>query len=189
MRSQGTGDAPSDRSDGARGAVDKGWSTALRAGVLGSAVLGAALLIASEFMTLYRVGTTTADHPIGAVTTGSNDTYALIPIAVVAVVLAFGAVVRGSRPALLALGALGVATLLLALIGDWPTAHATGMVGNAAAGFQKGSAKPQAGLYIETLGAIVLIISSGCGILLAAPGGARQGRPRAPAAGAGSPPA
>lgn len=140
---------------------------------MGGAVLGALLLIASEFTTLYRVATLNGVRPISSTTTGSHDAYALIPIALVAVALAYGAVVRGSRPALLALGALGVATLLIALIGDLPDARATGMVGNSATHYQSAGAKPQAGLYIETLGAIVLIISSGCGILLAAPGGRR----------------
>lgn len=150
-------------------------------------MLGAVLLIASEFMTLYRVATTTGGHPISSTSTGSHDTYALILIALVAVTLAYGAAVKGSRVALLALGALGLATLLIALIGDLPDAQATGMVGSAATQFQQGSAKPQAGLYIETLGAILLIIAAGCGILLGAPGGAREGRQRGPADGPDGP--
>ncbi len=149
---------------------------ALRAGVLGGAVLGAVLLIASEFMTLYRVATTNGDTFIKSVSTGSHDAYALILIALVAVALAYGASVMGSRVALLALGALGLATLLIALIGDLPDAQATGVVGNSGSHFALAGAKPQVGLYIETLGAILLIIASGCGLLLGAPGGA----PRAP---------
>ena len=184
MQSPGPPDAPERRWSGVRKRVDEGWSTALKVGVLGGAVLGAALLVASEFMPLYRVATTTGDMPIKSVSTGSHDAYALILIALVAVALAYGGAVRGSRVALLALGALGLATLLIALIGDLPDAQATGVIGNSGTHFQQAAAKPQAGLYVETLGAILLIISSGCGILLGAPAGTQR-RPR-PAAGDGA---
>ena len=68
---------------------------------------------------------------------------------------------------------LGVAALLLALVGDLPDAQASGTIGNAASGFRGADAKPSAGLYLETLGAIVLLITGGSGLLLAAPGAAR----------------
>ncbi len=188
MRSPGAAEGADGRSEGGRKRVDEGWSTALRAGVLGGALLGALLLIASEFMPLYRVATTTGDMPIKSVSTGSHDAYALIPIALVAAALAYGGAIRGSRVALLALGALGLATLLIALIGDLPDAQATGVIGNTGTHFQQAAAKPQAGLYIETLGAILLIVSSGCALLLGAPMGTR-GRPQTAAAddGAGPP--
>lgn len=167
------------RPTGSGGGVDAGWSVALRAGVLGGAVVGAVLLIVSEFLTLYTVATTAGGRHITSVSTGSHDAFALVPIALVAVALAYGAVSRGSRPALLALAALGVATLLIALIGDLPDAQATGVVGSSATHFQSAGAKPDAGLYIETLGAILLLIAGGCGLLLGAPGRPRERRPGA----------
>ena len=72
----------------------------------------------------------------------------------------------GSRPALLAVGALGVISLLIALFGDLPDAHASGLVGTATTHYEQASASPSAGLYLETLGAVLLMITCGCGFLL-----------------------
>ncbi len=128
--------------------------------------MAALLLVIAEFTTLYVVATTAGNKHVTTVSTGSHDAYALIPIALVAMALGYAAAVRGSRPALLALGALGLATLLIALIGDLPDAQATGVVGNSTIHFQSAAAKPHVGLYLETLAAILLIGTSGCGLLL-----------------------
>ncbi len=141
------------------------FSGALRALVLGASVLGAVLLVVSEFTTLFNIQTATGGT-IKSVGTGSHDSYALIPIALLAVALAWGAVTSGSRWALIALGVLGVVALLIALIGDLPDAQATGTIGSAASGFHAATDKPSAGLYIETFGAIMLVIGAGCGLLL-----------------------
>jgi hypothetical protein len=149
----------------------------LRAAVLGSALLGALMLVVAEFTTLYTVNAATSSVPIKTVSTGSHDAYALIPIALLAALLAYGAAVRGSRPALVALGVVGVATLLIALIGDLPDARATGVVGSPTTHFANASSSPSAGLYLETIGAVLLIIGSGCGLLLSRPAPTR-GRPQ-----------
>ena len=154
--------------------VDPGFSAALRAAVLGTGLLGAVMLVVAEFTTLYKVDVSTSNGPIQTVSTGSHDAYALIPIALVAAALAYGAAVRDGRPALLALGALGIATLLIALIGDLPDARATGVVGSPTTHFVSASSSPSAGLYLETIGAVVLIIASGCGLLLSRTTPARQ---------------
>jgi hypothetical protein len=164
------GRTPSGGGPGSTGiGADAGWSAALRGTVLGCGLLGALLLVVAEFTTLYTISSTTASTPIQSVSTGSHDAYALIPIALVAGALAYGASVRGSRPALLALGALGVATLLIALVGDLPDARASGVVGNSSTHFSSAAASPKAGLFLETVGAIALIIGSGCGLLLSRP--------------------
>jgi hypothetical protein len=78
-----------------------------------------------------------------------------------------------------------VVGLLIALIGDLPDAQATGIVGSVVAGFRSATDKPSAGMYLETLGAIMLLIAGGCGLLLGAPGVRRPGgaaRLRPPAA-------
>ena len=51
---------------------------------------------------------------------------------------------------------LGIATLLIALLGDLPDAHATGLIGSSASQYVQGAASPSAGLYLETLGAVLL---------------------------------
>jgi hypothetical protein len=75
------------------------------------------------------------------------------------------------------MGVLGVVALLIALLGDLPDAQASGLVGSAATRFTTASSTPSAGLYLETLGAVVLVISAGAGLLLL-PGPARRIRAR-----------
>jgi hypothetical protein len=155
------------------------FSAALRSVVLGGALLGALLLVIAEFTTLFTVQSGTG-AVVKSVGTGSHDSYALIPIAVLAIGLAWGAVTTGSRWALAAVGALGVVALLIALIGDLPDAQASGTVGSALSGFHPATDNPSAGLYMETFGAIVLVIAAGCGLLLSGGEGAASrtdGRP------------
>ena len=134
--------------------------------MLGTALLGALLLIVAEFTAVFTIRSAISGNTIKTVSTGSHDSYALIPIALVAAGLAYGATARGSRAALLALGALGVVTLLIALIGDLPDAQASGTIGNVVTGFRQANDSASTGLYMESLGAILLIIASGCGLLL-----------------------
>lgn len=141
---------------------------------MAATLLGALLLVVSEFTTLFTVHVVGVSSPIKSVTTGSHDSYALIPIAALAVLLAWVAVTTGNRWALVALLGVGVAALLIALVGDLPDAQASGTVGSVQAGFKNATDKPSAGLYLETLGAIVLMIAGGCGLLLGAPGTARR---------------
>jgi hypothetical protein len=153
------------------------FSASLRAVVLGGALLGALLLVVAEFTTLFTVRTAVSATPVKSVSTGSHNTYAMIPIALMAVALAWGAILTGSRWALVAIAGLGVVALLIALIGDLPDAQATGTVGSLVAGFHQATDKPSAGMYLETLGAIVLLIAGGCGLLLGAPGLRGAGAP------------
>ena len=64
---------------------------------------------------------------------------------------------------------LGIATLLIALVGDLPDARATGVIGNSSTRFSSAAASPEVGLFLETVGAIALVIASGCGLLLGRP--------------------
>jgi hypothetical protein len=151
----------------------------LRAVVLGCALVGALLLVVSEFTTLFTIRSATG-ATLKSISTHSHDSYALIPIALVAVGLAWGAVASGSRWALIALGGVGLVALLIALIGDLPDAQATGTI-IAAGHYAAANDHPGAGLYLESFGAIVLVIAAGCGLLLS---GERE--PAAPAAAASS---
>jgi hypothetical protein len=138
----------------------------LRTAILVIALLGSLLLVMAEFTPLFHVHVATSLAPVKSVDTGSHHAYALVPIALLAGALAF-AVFRGAGPpALIALGALGILTLLIALIGDLPDARASGLVGSAARGYSLGTASPSTGLYLETLGAFLLVVTSGIGLLL-----------------------
>src|ERR1700689_1297635 len=61
------------------------------AAVLATGVLGAALLIVSEFTDLYKIHVATQRAAISSVTGGSHNTYALVPIAILALLLSYGA--------------------------------------------------------------------------------------------------
>jgi hypothetical protein len=121
--------------------------------------------VAAEFTSLYQVHTAASSTPVRTVGTGHNNSYALIPLALLAAALAIGVFRSGSRPALLAVGLVGLVALLIALLGDLPDAHATGLVGSAATRFVSASSTPSAGLYLETLGAVVLIATCVLGFM------------------------
>ncbi|MGZ4173554.1 MAG: hypothetical protein ACXVQR_03650 [Solirubrobacteraceae bacterium] len=128
-------------------------------------LLGAVLLLVAEFTTLYEVRTAASPGPVKSAGTGSHHSYALIPIALLAIVLIYGVWRQQSRPALMAIGVLGVIALLIALLGDLPDAHASGLIVNTSH-YINASSSPKTGIYMETLGAGVLIVCSGIGLLL-----------------------
>ncbi len=103
----------------------------------------------------------------------------MVPIALLAALLTWGATRDGSPPALLAIGLLGVIALLIALIGDLPDAQASGIVLRGGH-YEAASASPGLGLYLETLGAVLLLITSGAGLLLGGPGTSARGRSAQP---------
>jgi hypothetical protein len=140
-----------------------------RAALALGALLGALLVLIAQFTELYHLHSATASSAIKTVGTGGNHAWAPVPLAVVALVLAYAVFRAGSRTALAGLVALGVATLLIALIGDLPDAHSSGLVGSSVSGYVQATASPSAGLYMETLGAIVLIVAGGLGLLMLAP--------------------
>lgn len=144
--------------------------------VLGGGALGALLLVAAEFLTLFDVHTSASPTPVKSVLTGAHNAYAMIPIALFAVALAYGARRHGSRPALLALAAVGVVALLIALLGDLPDAHASGIVATPSGGGQyaTASSRPAVGLYLETLGAVLLLLAAVIGFLLGGPAPPRE---------------
>jgi hypothetical protein len=133
------------------------------------ALLGALLVIVAQFTALYHLHSATSSAAIKTIGTGGNHAWAPIPLAIAAAVLAYAVYRHGSRMALAGLLALGVATLLIALIGDLPDAHSSGLVGSSASGYVQATSTPSAGLYMETLGAIILIVAGGIGLLMSAP--------------------
>jgi len=135
---------------------------------LGGALLGALLLIVAEFTTLYQVHVQGVTSPIRSAGTGANHAYAMIPIALVAAFLAWAARRGGGRVALVGIGVLGVVALLIALVGDLPDAHSSGVLGSAGTHYAQARSSASAGLYMETLGAVVLVATCGSTLLLAA---------------------
>ena len=135
---------------------------AISLGLLAGGLGGALLLLVAEFTPLYSQTSATSRISLHTVHAGSHHAYALIPIGVLAAFLAVGAARTASRPALLALGALGILTMLIALLGDLPDAEASGFV----RGFVKAKNVAEVGLYLETLGGALLVVTCGVGLLL-----------------------
>lgn len=144
-------------------------SSTIRWGLLAGGLSGAALLAVAEFTPLFTIHTRAGQTAIKTVPTGSHDSYALLPVALLSALLSLEVWRNRARLALVATGVLGVVALLIALLRDLPDAHATGLVGSAATGLRSASSSPGVGLYLETLGAVVLLITAVCGLLLLAP--------------------
>jgi hypothetical protein len=136
-----------------------------RTAVALAGLLGALLILVSQFTALYQVHSSASSAAIKTVGTGANHAWAGIPLALVAAALAYGVYRHGSRAALAGLIALGIATLLIALLSDLPPTHASGLVGSPATGYARAVSTRSAGLYMETLGAVLLILSGGIGLL------------------------
>ncbi len=140
-------------------------SGVLRAVLCAVGLLGAVLLLTAEFTTLFQVQVAASGTPVRSVSTGPHHAYAMALIAALAAGLAFAVWRAGSRPALLALGVLGITALLIALLGDLPDTSATGLV-LISSHYVEASSTPSAGFYMETLGAVLLLLTSVCGLLL-----------------------
>jgi hypothetical protein len=154
-------------------APGSGTAGPARAGLALGALLGALLVLVAQFTTLYSLHSATRSAVVKSVGTGANHAWAPVPLALVAAALAYAVYRHGSRAALAGLVALGVATLLIAVIGDLPDAHSSGLIGSSASGYVQATASPSAGLYMETLGATVLLVAGGVGLLMLVPRGQR----------------
>ena len=137
-----------------------------RNAVLGAGLLGVALLVVAEFTPLLDVHASGSAHLARTVLTGSHHSYALLPVAALAAGLAAHAWRSGSRLALLAIGLLGLLTIGIAVLGDLPDAHATGLVTSPTSGLSTATSSPAIGLFLETGGGAVLILAAAAGMLL-----------------------
>jgi hypothetical protein len=115
----------------------------------------AVLMIVSEFTTLRSVKVVTAScsdlaqaSDRGACVTKGHEehAYALVLMGIVAALMAWGAAVGRSRPAAIALLAIGAAVLAIAFVTDVPDIHKTGVIGER---FDSAKAGPGPGLWLE----------------------------------------
>jgi hypothetical protein len=146
------------------------------------ALAGAGLEVVAEFTRLYSVHLITYGSRIRTVSVGTHNSYALIPIALLAWALALGPALAGTRSSALAafaaLAGLGILALAIALIGDLPDASSTGLTSH----YVLAASTPGPGLYLETLGAILMLAGGGLGAL-----NARTAHYTGPGAAAGQP--
>ncbi|HEX3688957.1 MAG TPA: hypothetical protein VHV28_04645 [Solirubrobacteraceae bacterium] len=127
--------------------------------------MAALLLLVAEFLPLFEVRTSARNAAVTTVRSGSHHSYALVPIALLAAGLALAWRRAPARLAALAMAVLGVVALIIALGHDLPDAQANG-IERAGGTYVMAAASPRAGLYLETAGAVVLLISSAAGLLL-----------------------
>jgi hypothetical protein len=145
------------------GRRERDWKVSLRA-IQAVALIGAAALAVAEFLPLYRVRTDVGHHVVRSVSAGSHHSYALLPLAVLAALLA-GALDRSGWPVPAALALVGLAALGIALLGDLPGVHRVGVLGTPATGLRDAHTVAGAALYLETLGAIAVLAAGAAGLI------------------------
>ena len=128
------------------------------------AILGAVLLIISEFMPLYKIVVGTLETERESRAGWRNHGFAMLLLGVAAVPMLLGAL-RGARPAMWALAGIGIVALVIAVSVDLPTATDEGLWGER---FEDAEARPAIGFFLETLGGVMLLAAGGL-MLLTAP--------------------
>ena len=155
-------EATNDYSTGPRGSrapIERPGRT--RLALVGAAILAAVLLVLSTFLTLFEI--TTGEAPLRTYSGLDHHSVAMLLLGVAVVPMALGTL-RGARPAMAALAALGAVVLLVAFTVDLPAALDEGVL---AVTYEGASASPGAGFYVETLaGALLLVVG---GLLLMQP--------------------
>ena len=140
--------------------VGFGTARAIRIALVAAAVAGALCLLIATFSTIIEitVGTTSKIADRDTQLSGlDRHSFALVLIAIFALVMTVGAW-RGARPAMAAVAVAGIAVLLIALIGDLPDVHKTGVIGEL---YDNARANPKTGYYLETLGGALLLLAGG----------------------------
>lgn len=150
------------------------WSDVLMLALVGAGFLGAVLLVLSDFLTLFEVQTAAGvTVPDGSIKGHENHSFAMVLLGVAALPMAYGATAGGSRPAMTGLAALGLIAIVVALAFDLPDATGTNTLART---FESATGHPKLGFYVETLGAVLLLVSGAGRLILTAP--ARERRPR-----------
>jgi hypothetical protein len=137
-------------------------------------VAGALLLIVAEFVTVREIRAVTVVPPGGTETGGGLHGYALGIIGVAILVMTYGAVMRGARPAAVALVVLAVAACAIVLLVDLPVLDDTGLIGRT---YDLAEARPAAGFYLESVGAGLALVGAVAALVLT-PGVTRTARSR-----------
>ena len=123
------------------------------------------MLLIAEFLPLFEVRTSARNGVTTTVGSGSHHSYALVPIALLVAGLTIAWSRSPTRLTVLAMTVLGAAALAIALGRDLPDAQSNG-IERSGGTYVTAAASPRAGLYLETAGAIILLISSAGGVLL-----------------------
>src|SRR4051812_27869553 len=146
------------------------------------------MLIAADLSTLLQIKVLTVVEK--KLSGHAQHDWAVAFLGLVAIPLGIGAARRRARPALVGLVVVGAAVMAIALANDLGDTRSTGVYGER---YDQAAAEAGPGFYLETLGAVVLIVTGVGGLILLPPPESRPGsertaprpRPGAPADPAG----
>ncbi len=123
------------------------------------ACIAAALLLAgSELLTMFEF-VNSGGEPLDSQGAGERHGNALFVIAAFAIGATLFAVWTGSRPAAIGVATMGGIALLVFLLIDLPDAGQVGTLDDARQSFLNAETVPQAGFWLEMVGALTLAIS------------------------------
>lgn len=146
------------------------------AALLLTAAAGAAMLAVSEILPLYEVVIGGLETQQRTEPGWQNHAFAMLALAIACIPMLLGAR-RGARPAMAALAAIGVVAIVIVLTVDLPAVRADAELREATA-YEDARANAATGFYVETLGAVLLLV--GGGLMALAPRRNPRSRERAP---------
>ncbi len=118
----------------------------------------AVLLIGSELLTMFEF-VNSGGEPLDSQGAGDRHGNAMFVIAAFAIGSTFFAVWAASRPAAIGVATMGAIALLVFLLVDLPDAGQVGTLDDARQSFLNAETVPQAGFWLEMVGALALAIS------------------------------
>lgn len=121
-------------------------------------IAGAVVLVASELMTTFEFVPAGGD-PLALQHAYDRHHYALLVVALFALVATVVAVVAGSKPAAVAVAVAGAICLLVFLIVDLPDANNVGTLNDPNQNFFNAKAVPQPGFWLELVGSLGLTLA------------------------------
>ena len=120
--------------------------------------LSAMVLGFSEFLTTFEF-TPPGAEPLQVQEAADRHSYALLVLALFAIFALAVTVMSGSKPAAFAVAASGVIALLIFLLNDLPDAGQIGTLDDPRQSFFTTEAVPQAGFWLELVGALGLAVA------------------------------
>lgn len=122
-------------------------------------LVAAACVAAAEFSTLFEFNRGTSGEPLKTTEAADRHYYALLVLAVFAVVGLAVAVLTGSRPAAAAVAVAGGLSLLIFLLVDLPDVNVEGPLDEPY--FFTSKAEPANGFWLELVGTVSLALAGG----------------------------